>query len=119
MRQLMIFTKTIMLGRAKKRDTHSAHLVYQRLASNELEKVRVSFSTNNQASIDFWRNISVELASNASGEIRVVLGSKLRPQGIWATYELPALKNNKAVSKIISVDPQTGQESLIFERGNK
>jgi hypothetical protein len=71
------------------------------------------------ASVSAWTNISSELAKNASGEVRAVLGSQLRPQSIWETYELPALLSNPSVTKITAIDPKTGLEKVIFDRSKK
>lgn len=70
----------------------------------------------NAKSVQAWIDISTELAKNASGEVRAVLGSSMRPQSIWETYELPALLKNPAVTRIIRVDPKTKKEIVIFER---
>lgn len=67
-------------------------------------------------SVQAWVDISTELAKNAIGEVRAVLGSQLRPQNIWETYELPALKANPNVTRITSVDPATGKVTVIYER---
>lgn len=71
------------------------------------------------SSVQAWQDISKELAKNASGDVRVVLGSKLRPDNIWETYELPTLKNNPAVTKIIAIDPKTGNQKIIYSRYSK
>lgn len=71
------------------------------------------------SSVQAWQSISTELAKNASGDVRVVLGSQVRPQSIWELFELPALINNSAVQKVIGIDPKTGAEKIIFQRGVK
>jgi filamentous hemagglutinin len=71
------------------------------------------------SSVQAWRDISRELAKNASGDVRVVLGNELRPANIWETYELPMLKNNPAVTKIIAIDPKTGNQKIIYSRYSK
>lgn len=69
------------------------------------------------SSVQAWQDISSELAKNASGEVRAVLGSQVRPKNIWETYELPVLMGNPAVTRIITIDPKTGVEHMIFQRG--
>ena len=71
------------------------------------------------SSVQAWQSISTELAKNASGDVRAVLGSQVRPQSIWELFELPALINNPAVHKVIGIDPKTGSEKIIFQRGVK
>lgn len=65
------------------------------------------------SSVKAWQEISSELAKNASGEVRAVLGSKTRPQNIWEAYELPELIRNLSVTRIIAIDPKTGIERVI------
>ncbi|HEM4129671.1 TPA: hypothetical protein U1W61_001387 [Streptococcus suis] len=45
------------------------------------------------------------------------MGSELREGNIWENIELPRLKNNPKVTKITTIDPKTGLETVIFERG--
>jgi hypothetical protein len=71
------------------------------------------------SSVQAWQSISTELAKNASGDVRAVLGSQVRPQSIWESFELPALINNPAVQKVIGIDPKTGAEKVLFQRGVK
>lgn len=74
------------------------------------------YDPNVPSSVLAWQSISTELAKNASGEVRAVLGSQIRPKSIWETYELPELMRNPAVSRIITVDPKTGAEQVVFQR---
>jgi len=68
------------------------------------------------SSIKAWQNISKEYAENASGIVHAVIGKDLRPNSVWETIELPALKNNKSVEKIIGIDPESGDQTVVFER---
>lgn len=68
------------------------------------------------SSVRAWTEASKEFAQNASGEIRVVLGAKLRPQSIWEAVEYPTLLQNPNVTKIIVLDPRTGAERTLFQR---
>jgi hypothetical protein len=43
-------------------------------------------------------------------------GENLRPGSTWERIELPALKNNPNVTKITVIDPETGSETVIFQR---
>lgn len=55
-------------------------------------------------------------AKRASGEIRAIIGSSLRKGNVWENIELPTLKRNPKVTKIIVMDPETRREKIIFER---
>ena len=68
------------------------------------------------SSVQAWQTISTELAKNASGDVRAVLGSQIRPQSIWESFELPTLMKNPAVDKVIGIDPKTGAEKIIYQR---
>lgn len=74
------------------------------------------WNVSNPASVKAWQDISAEYAKGASGHVRAVVGDRLRPGSIWETRELPALKANPAVTKIIVIDPMTQAEKIIFSR---
>ena len=59
-------------------------------------------------SVRFWEEASGAFAENASGDVRAVVGSDLRPGNIWQTVEIPRLQNNPNVSSIAQIDPDTG-----------
>jgi len=63
-----------------------------------------------------WEAVSREYAKQVSGEVKAVIGKKLRDGNVWENYELPALKENPNVNKIITIDPKTGREKIIFKR---
>ena len=67
------------------------------------------------AAVEAWKAASKAYAENASGTVRVVLGKDVNPESIWTQIELPALKANKRVDKIIAIDPATGKEQVIYE----
>ncbi len=95
-------------------DLHKGRTLEQLIESRQI--VMPAFDPTVPASLDAWISISREFALNASGEVRAVLGSKLRPKSIWETVELPALLQNPKVTKIIVVDPQNGAERVLFQR---
>ncbi|MBQ3133570.1 MAG: hypothetical protein IJC17_04785 [Clostridia bacterium] len=72
---------------------------------------RFLFSPDNYSD---WEAISKAYAEQASGEVRAILGDNIRQDSVWNTKEQPALSNNNTVSKIISVDPKTGQEKDVL-----
>ena len=65
------------------------------------------------------QDISAEYASGVSGTVRAVLGQSLRPGNVWETAELPALMKNPSVDKIITIDPVTKGEKIIYVRGDQ
>ena len=71
---------------------------------------------NDSDAIQAWRDASATYAKQASGEVRAIIGSDINPDGIWTTIELPTLKSNPNVSKIIIIDPETRHETIIFTR---
>ena len=68
------------------------------------------------STIRAWEELSKEYAKRASGEIRAIIGSSLRKGNVWENIELPTLKRNPKVTKIIVMDPETRREKIIFER---
>lgn len=74
------------------------------------------WSFDDSPSQEWWSEVSRIYASNAEGEVRAVVGSNLRPGNIWETVELPRLMENPNVTRIIIIDPDTGTETIIFER---
>jgi hypothetical protein len=77
------------------------------------------FDPADPVTVNAWIDVSVELAKYASGEVRAVVGTTRRPKNIWETYELPTLMKNPSVTKIISVDPKTRLETVLFERTSR
>lgn len=68
------------------------------------------------SSVKAWQDVSSAYAKSASGTVRAVVGRNLRPGNIWETFELPALKSNPKVDRIMTVDPGTGVETMIWSR---
>lgn len=63
-----------------------------------------------------WGDASAAYAQEASGEVRAVVGEDLRPGNVWETRELDALKANPDVTRIVRVDPKTGETEVLWER---
>ncbi len=70
----------------------------------------------NPTVVDAWKSVSRIYAENASGVVHTVLGDKVSGRSVWEVVEKNALINNKKVTKIISIDPVTRTEKVIFER---
>ena len=70
----------------------------------------------NPSTMQAWDLASEAYAEQVSGEVHAVIGSKLRKGNIWENVELPRLKENLNVTKIITIDPKTGIEKIVFER---
>lgn len=60
-----------------------------------------------------WSAISKKYASLVEGEVRGVIGKRLRKINIWETRELPTLMTNPKVTKITIIDPESGIEKII------
>ncbi|WOO36600.1 hypothetical protein R2R35_22865 [Anaerocolumna sp. AGMB13020] len=71
---------------------------------------------SNPSTTEAWDLASGAYAEQVSGEIRAVIGSQLREGNIWENVELPRLINNPNITKITTIDPKTGIETIIFER---
>ncbi len=67
-------------------------------------------------SIKAWEDASAAYAKQVSGDVRAIVGQKLRDGNIWENIELPRLMQNPNVSKITTIDPDTLAETVIFER---
>ncbi|MGF6604823.1 hypothetical protein P3T23_009579 [Paraburkholderia sp. GAS448] len=76
-----------------------------------------AWDASNPSVVQAWQNISAQYAAGASGSVRAVIGSNLRPGNVWETAELPALMNNPKVTQITTIDPATGASKVIFTRG--
>ncbi len=50
------------------------------------------------------------------GNAKAGLDKNLRTGNIWEGTELPRLKSNNKVTKIITIDPETRIETIIFTR---
>lgn len=74
------------------------------------------WNENNPISVKKWKGVSDLYASQVSGEVRAILGKNLRAGNVWETVELPRLKNNPKVTKIITIDPETNIETVIYQK---
>lgn len=76
-----------------------------------------AWDATNPAVVKAWQDISAEYASGVSGAVRAVIGQSLRSGNVWETAELPALMKNPNVDEIITIDPVTVAEKVIYLRG--
>ena len=74
------------------------------------------WDASNPDTVKKWQDVSENYARGCSGTVHAVVGKDLRPDNVWENKELPALKNNPAVTKIVQIDPQTRAETVIFQR---
>jgi len=79
----------------------------QTLAANGVDPLPV-WNQKDPESVRFWEDASAAFAENASGQVRAVVGSDLRPGNIWQTVEIPRLVDNQNVTSISQLDPDTG-----------
>ena len=75
------------------------------------------WNRHDPVSVQFWEDASAAYAENARGEVTAIVGSSLRPGNVWQTVEIPRLMENPDVTRIVQIDPDTGQSTTIFERG--
>lgn len=61
-----------------------------------------------------WTMISARYAAAASGLVRVVLPDVVRPTSVWNLIERPALLENPEVTNIVRVDPDSGEQSILY-----
>ncbi|MDA3873355.1 MAG: hypothetical protein PF795_05290, partial [Kiritimatiellae bacterium] len=62
-----------------------------------------------------WRQASIDFASGASGNVRVLQGTSLRIDAIFRS-EFEALIANPKVRSIMAINPETGLETLLWSR---
>jgi hypothetical protein len=86
------------------------------LAENGIDPLPV-WNRHDPVSVQFWEDASAAYAANARGEVTAIVGSSLRPGNIWQTIEIPRLIENPNVTRIVQIDPDTGQSITIFQRG--
>ena len=74
------------------------------------------WNIKDKPAIEAWELASAAYAEQVSGEVRAVVGKNLREDNVWENIELPRLKLNPNVTKIITIDPVAKVEITIFER---
>ncbi len=91
--------------------------------------VEIFYGSNQEESAKFWNDCSKAFVEQASGNVHVIEGTDLRPNGqsekdypsIYNQIERPTLEQNQQVNCITQIDPftrnQTGSES--FDTHNK
>lgn len=94
--------------------SHSGTTLEGLLDRNGVSPPKWSF--DDPAADEWWSKVSETYAANTRGEVRAVIGPDLRPGNVWQTVELPRLMNNPNVTRIVIIDPETGAQSIIFER---
>ena len=76
-----------------------------------------AWNRHDPVSVQFWEDASTAYAENARGEVTAIVGSNLRPGNIWQNIEIPRLIENPNITRIVQIDPDTGQSITIYERG--
>jgi hypothetical protein len=94
--------------------SHNGTTLEGLIESNEVSPPKWSF--DDPAADEWWSDVSRMYAGNVQGEVHAIVGSNLRPGNIWETVELPRLIENPNVTRIVVIDPDTGVETVIFER---
>ena len=86
--------------------------------------VEIFYGSNQEESTKFWEDCSKAFAEQSSGNVHVIEGSDLRPNGqlekdypsVYNRIEHPALEQNQHVDGITKIDPytrnQTGYETF-------
>jgi hypothetical protein len=85
------------------------------LAKNGVDPLPV-WNRHDPVSVKFWEDASAAYSENASGEVTAVIGRDLRPGNVWEGIEIPRLIDNPHVTRIVQIDPDTGELTTIFER---
>lgn len=85
------------------------------LADNGIDPLPV-WNRHDPVSVQFWDDASTAYAENAQGEVTAIIGSNLRPGNVWQNIEIPRLMENLNISRIVQIDPDTGEAVTIFER---
>lgn len=86
------------------------------LTENGMNELPI-WNRHDPESVRFWEDASTAYADNARGDVTAIVGSDLRPGNIWQNVEIPRLMENPYVTRIVQIDPDTGEITIIFERG--
>ena len=63
--------------------------------------------------VNHWNTASLLFAQQASGDVRSIMGTERRPDNVFETIELKALKGNKAVRSVTKIDGANGIKSRL------
>jgi hypothetical protein len=66
--------------------------------------------------VEWWDRASLMFARGASGEVRVYYGANRHPLNTFDRVELPALQQNPNVTRVMAIDPATGETSVLWSR---
>lgn len=94
--------------------SHKGATMNTLLERNKVALPEWDFDVNE--SISKWEQASRAYASQASGNVRVIVGSHMRKGNIFETVELPTLKKNPNVDSITLINHDTGKTTVIFRR---
>ncbi|MBP2330660.1 RHS repeat-associated protein [Kibdelosporangium banguiense] len=72
-------------------------------------------SSRDPANVKAWEEASEEFARNAGGRVRVLRVDSVRPESVWLR-EYDVLVKNPNVTSIVSINPRTGAETVLFTR---
>lgn len=66
--------------------------------------------------IRFWDEAARAYAENAAGTVTAIVGCDVRPDNIWQRVEIPRLRSNPNVTRIVQIDPDSRVSTVIYER---
>ena len=92
-----------------------------RFKENDDKTVSIDYGNTRDESKQFWDDCSKSFAEQSSGNVHVIEGKDLRPNGqteseFPSTYnriEHPALEQNQNVNSIIHIDPKSREQTAI------
>lgn len=74
-----------------------------------------AWDASNPAIVAAWRQASIDFASGAKGNVRVLQGDTLRIDAIWRD-EFNALQTNPNVNSIKAINPDSGAEIMLWSK---
>lgn len=74
-----------------------------------------AWDASNPATVAAWRQASMDFATGARGNVRVLQGDALRVDSIWRD-EFRVLQANPNVNSIRAISPHSGSEVLLWSR---
>ena len=72
---------------------------------------RFIWNSTDHENVKAWKDLSKAYASQASGNVRAVLGDNIRAGSVWCTDEVPCLFNNNSVPSIQGISKQQLMDS--------